>query len=105
MFQNGLGLTKTTNSNSPWAYIREGLLSEGCLRSSVKFFLLVWFHVEFPDSVAHLYRETRALLRRKKIVLLCQLRGPDNKEKVSTYAKKFPFQYLFQKQQISEISS
>ena len=30
MFQNGLGLTITTAStNSPWAYIREGLLSEG----------------------------------------------------------------------------
>ena len=39
-FQNGLGLTKkqvktlrqqftTSNTNSPWAYIREGLLSEG----------------------------------------------------------------------------
>ena len=27
-FQNGLGLTiKTVNPNSPWAYIREGLLS------------------------------------------------------------------------------
>ena len=32
-FQNGLGLTiKTANSNSPWAYIREGLLSKGYLR-------------------------------------------------------------------------
>ena len=32
-FQDGLGLTiKTVNSNSPWAYIREGLLSEGYLR-------------------------------------------------------------------------
>ena len=34
-FQNGLGLTiKTASTNSPWAYIREGLLSEGflCLR-------------------------------------------------------------------------
>ena len=32
-FQNGLVLTiKTANSNSPWAYIREGLLSEGYLR-------------------------------------------------------------------------
>ena len=34
-FQNGLGFTiKTANSNSRWAYIREGLLSEGylCLR-------------------------------------------------------------------------
>ena len=32
-FQNGLDLTiKTANSNSPWAYIREGLLSEGFLR-------------------------------------------------------------------------
>ena len=32
-FQNGLGLTITTvNSNSPWAYIREGLLLEGYLR-------------------------------------------------------------------------
>ena len=32
-FQNGLGLTiKTVNSNSPWAYIREGLLSEGYLQ-------------------------------------------------------------------------
>ena len=31
-FQNELGLTiKTNNSNSPWAYIREGLLSEGYL--------------------------------------------------------------------------
>ena len=31
-FQNGLGLTiKTVNSNSPWAYIWEGLLSEGYL--------------------------------------------------------------------------
>ena len=31
-FQNGLGLTiKTVNPNSPWAYIREGLLSEGYL--------------------------------------------------------------------------
>ena len=33
MFQNGFGLTvKTVSSNSPWAYIREGLLSEGYLR-------------------------------------------------------------------------
>ena len=33
MFQNGLGLTiKTTNSNSPWANIWEGLLPEGHLR-------------------------------------------------------------------------
>ena len=32
-FQNGLGLTiKTAKSNSPWAYIWEGLLSEGYLR-------------------------------------------------------------------------
>ena len=29
-FQNGFGLSiKTSSSNSPWAYIREGLLSEG----------------------------------------------------------------------------
>ena len=32
-FQNGLGLTiKTANCNLPWAYIRDGLLSEGYLR-------------------------------------------------------------------------
>ena len=32
-FQNGLDLTiKIVNPNSPWAYIREGLLSEGYLR-------------------------------------------------------------------------
>ena len=32
-FPNGLGLTiKTANSNCPWAYIREGWLSEGYLR-------------------------------------------------------------------------
>ena len=32
-FQNGLDLTiKTATTNSPWAYIREGLLSEGYLR-------------------------------------------------------------------------
>ena len=32
-FQNGLDLTmKTASTNSPWAYIREGLLSEGYLR-------------------------------------------------------------------------
>ena len=32
-FQNGFGLSvKTASSNSPWAYIREGLLSEGYLR-------------------------------------------------------------------------
>ena len=32
-FQNGLDLTiKTASSNSPWAYIWEGLLSEGYLR-------------------------------------------------------------------------
>ena len=32
-FQNGLNLTiKTAGTNSPWAYIREGLLSEGYLR-------------------------------------------------------------------------
>ena len=31
-FQNGLDLTiKTASTNSPWAYIREGLLSEGYL--------------------------------------------------------------------------
>ena len=29
-FQNGLDLTiKTANTNTPWAYIREGLSSEG----------------------------------------------------------------------------
>ena len=35
MFQNGLDLTiKTASTNSPWAYVREGLLSKGylCLR-------------------------------------------------------------------------
>ena len=33
MFQNGLDLTmKTASTNCPWAYIREGLLSEGYLR-------------------------------------------------------------------------
>ena len=32
-FQNGLDLTmKTASTNIPWAYIREGLLSEGYLR-------------------------------------------------------------------------
>ena len=32
-FQIGLDLTiKTASTNSPWAYIREGLLSEGYLR-------------------------------------------------------------------------
>ena len=32
-FQNGLDPTmKTASTNSPWAYIREGLLSEGYLR-------------------------------------------------------------------------
>ena len=32
-FQNGLGLTiKTASINSPWAYIWEGLLSEGFVR-------------------------------------------------------------------------
>ena len=32
-FQNGLGLdNKTASTNSPWAYIWEGLLSEGFLR-------------------------------------------------------------------------
>ena len=32
-FQNGLGSTiKTASTNSPWAYIREGLLSEGFVR-------------------------------------------------------------------------
>ena len=32
-FQNGLNLTmKTASTNSPWAYIREGLLSEEYLR-------------------------------------------------------------------------
>ena len=32
MFQNGLDLTiKTASTNSPWAYIMEGLLSEGYL--------------------------------------------------------------------------
>ena len=32
-FQNGLDLTmKTASTNSPWAYIREGVLSEGHLR-------------------------------------------------------------------------
>ena len=33
MFQNGLDLTiKTASTNSPWAYIREGLLLELYLR-------------------------------------------------------------------------
>ena len=32
-FQNGLDLTiKTASTNSPWAYIREGLLLQGYLR-------------------------------------------------------------------------
>ena len=32
-FQNGLGLTiKTASANSPWAYTREGLLSERFVR-------------------------------------------------------------------------
>ena len=35
-FQNELGLTiKTASTNSPWAYIREGLLSEGFRRLSL----------------------------------------------------------------------
>ena len=37
MFQNGLDLTmKTASTNSPWAYIREGLLSEGYLRLRIE---------------------------------------------------------------------
>ena len=35
-FQNGLDLTmKTASTNSPWAYIREGLLSEGYFASEI----------------------------------------------------------------------
>ena len=36
VFQNGLGLTiKTVNSDSPWASIWEGLLSEGYLHLKI----------------------------------------------------------------------
>ena len=49
-FQNGLGLTiKTANSNSPWAYIREGLLSEGYLR--LKFRGLIFGRAYFWEGL------------------------------------------------------
>ena len=46
VFQNGLGLTiKTVNSNSPRAYVLEGLLSEGYLRLRFEglIFARAWF--------------------------------------------------------------
>ena len=56
-FQNGFGLSikaalnssnslkqlKTANSNSPWDYIREGLLSKGCLRLRFGGLILFYF--------------------------------------------------------------
>ena len=48
-FQNGLGLTiKTVNSNSPRAYIREGLLSEGYLR--LRFGGLIFWRAYFWEG-------------------------------------------------------
>ena len=45
-FQNGLDLTmKTASTNSPWAYIQEGLLPEGymCLRFGGLIFRRAYF--------------------------------------------------------------
>ena len=60
-FQNGLGLTiktaqikdyknslkqlKTASTNSPWAYIQEGLLSEGFLRLRFGGLLSEFYHL------------------------------------------------------------
>ena len=59
-FQNGLDLTiKTASSNSPWAYIREGLLSEGSLR--LRFGGLIFGTAYFGGGGAY-YRNFTALL-------------------------------------------
>ena len=54
-FQNGLSLTiKAANCNFPWAYIREGLLSEGYLR--LRFGGLIFgsaYYRNFTVSVQH----------------------------------------------------
>ena len=53
-FQNGLGLTiRTVNSYSLWAYIREGLLSEGYLR--LRFGRLILGRAYFWDGLSEFY--------------------------------------------------
>ena len=50
--QNGLDLTiKTASTNNPWAYIREGLLSEGYLR--LRFWGLIFgrAYCVFPENI------------------------------------------------------
>ena len=54
-FQNGLGLTiKAVNPNSPWAYIQEGLSSEGYLH--LRFGGLIFRRAYFGGGVGALYR-------------------------------------------------
>ena len=54
-FQNGLDLTmKTVSTNSPWAYIWEGLLSEGYLR--LRFGGLIFGRTYFGGGGGAYYR-------------------------------------------------
>ena len=50
VFQNGLGYTKKeANSNSPWVYIREGLLSKGYLR--LRFWVFIFGRAYFWEGL------------------------------------------------------
>ena len=63
-FQNGLDLTiKTASTNSPWAYIREGLLSEGYLR--LRFGGLIFGRAHFRGGGAY-YRNFTVYTKIKK---------------------------------------
>ena len=53
MFQNGSSLTiKTANCNSPWAYIQEGLLSEGYLH--LRFWGLIFGRASYQNFMAYI---------------------------------------------------
>ena len=67
-FQNGLDLTmKTASTNSPWAYIREGVLSEGYLR--LRFGGLIFGRTYFGDREGGAYYRNFTVLQQQPVFL------------------------------------
>ena len=62
-FQNGLGLTiKAASTNSPWTYLREGLLSEGFVRLRFGGLIFCRAHFFFFGGGGSYYREFYGIL-------------------------------------------
>ena len=69
-FQNGLNLTmKTASTNSPWAYIREGLLSEEYLRLRLGGLFIYLFFFFWGGGGGAYYRNFTVFRNRDKMLL------------------------------------